>query len=69
VSKKETEFERYERMQKLQKEAELTKRKALGTEISSSKKKKRLKTGGGTKNRNWTREYELGILDEDEYVL
>ncbi len=68
MSKKETEFERYERMQKLQKEAELSKKKKLGTEIGVNKKKK-IKTGGNRKNRNWTREYELGILDEDEYML
>jgi len=67
VSKKETEFERYERMQKLQKEAELTKRKVRGSELASMKKK--TKVSGSSKNRNWTRDYELGILEEDEYIL
>ncbi|WP_058486244.1 hypothetical protein [Defluviitalea phaphyphila] len=68
VSKKETEFERYERMKKLQKEAEFQKRKEMELNLGKKKKKGRMKISNSrTRKKDWTREYEAGYYDEDDY--
>jgi len=67
VSKKETEFDRYERMKRLQKEAEAQKRKEMELEAGRNKKKGRVKLSSTTsRKKDWTRDYESGF-DEDEY--
>lgn len=67
VSKKETEFDRYERMKRLQKEAEAQKRKEMESEIGKNKKKGRVKvSNNSSRKKDWTKDYETGF-DEDEY--
>jgi len=67
VSKKETEFDRYERMKRLQKEAEAQKRKEMELEAGRNKKKGRVKLSNTTaRKKDWTRDYEAGF-DEDEF--
>ncbi len=69
MSKKETEFDRYERMKKLNKEAEVEKRKTLGLTITKNKKGGKPKPAVELKSRNWTRDYELGYVDDDEFEM
>lgn len=59
---KETEFDRYERMKKLEKEAEVEKRKL--TEANEKKKGGRPKLGAGQK-KHWSQVYSLAMGDDD----
>lgn len=63
MSKKESEFDRYDRMRKLEREAEVEKRKALGEIRKKGGRPKLLEVGSGGKNRY--RNY--GIAMEDDY--
>ncbi len=64
---KETEFDRYERMKKLERETEVEKRK-LG-EFNQTKKEKRRKLNVNSKKHNWNQVYALTASDDeyDEY--
>jgi len=67
VSKKETEFDRYERMKRLQKEAEAQKKKEVDLEISRSKKKGRVKvSNSGGRKKDWTKDYINGFGEDEE---
>ena len=61
VSKKESEFDRYDRMKKLQKEAELHKKKSFGEE----KRKGKPKASYGASGKHRLKSYILD--DEDDY--
>lgn len=56
MSKKESEFDRYERMRKLEKQAEVEKRKADGEIKKKAKRPKPSMALSGSKN--WSRDYE-----------
>lgn len=67
MSKKETEFDRYERMKRLQKEAEIQKKKEMDSRIGKNKKKGRVNlSSNGSRKKDWTKSYEAGIDDYDE---
>lgn len=67
MSKKETEFDRYERMKRLQREAEAQRRKEMDVEIGKNKKKGRVKlSNSSSRKKDWTKDYVAGF-DEDEY--
>lgn len=61
---KETEFDRYDRMKKLEKEAEVEKRKS--NEFSNKIKSKKQKLVGSQKKQNWNQVYTLATAN-DEY--
>lgn len=61
MSKKESEFDRYDRMKKFQKEAELHKKKSFGEE----KKKGRPKASYGASGKHRLKSYMLD--DEEDY--
>lgn len=64
MSKKETEFDRYERMKKLEKEAEVEKRKLEGS--VSKKKSGKPKLEADSKKQKWSMAYNISV-DDDEY--
>ena len=66
MSKKETEFDRYERMKKLEKEAEVAKRKSAGMEDENRKKGGKPKMVKAPRKNNWNQTYALA-MGEDEF--
>ncbi|MBS4959456.1 MAG: hypothetical protein KHZ62_01365 [Clostridiales bacterium] len=62
MSKKESEFDRYERMRKLEREAEVEKRKNLA---EGKKRGGRLKPSFAGNTKNWARVYDE--YGDDEY--
>ena len=66
LSKKETEFDRYERMKKLEKEAEVAKRKSADMDDENRKKGGKPKMGKAPKRNNWNQNYALA-MGEDEF--
>ncbi|NLJ88926.1 MAG: hypothetical protein GX327_09190 [Epulopiscium sp.] len=65
MSKKETEFDRYERMKKIQREIE--KRKEKDLKAGKNNKKKRMSlSSSSSRKKDWTKYYEAGIDDYDE---
>ena len=65
MSKKESEFDRYERMRKLEREAEAEKRKELEPTKKKGGRSKAFYTKGGQKN--WVREYDTALLEGREF--
>ena len=65
VSKKESEFDRYERMKKLEREAEMEKRKSEGLKKKGGRPKAISPSNGG---KNWTKNYEQ-LLEDYDYDL
>ncbi|HOQ17078.1 MAG TPA: hypothetical protein PLC16_05885 [Defluviitaleaceae bacterium] len=68
MSKKETEFDRYERMKKIQREMEIQKRKEMD-DFRAGKNKKKKKMGfseNNTRRKDWTKYYEADMDDYDE---
>lgn len=63
MSKKESEFDRYERMRKLEREAEAEKKRAYG----GIKKKGGRPRQTLAESKNWAREYELAYDEIGEY--
>lgn len=61
MSKKESEFDRYDRMKKLEREAEVEKRKALGEIKKKGGRPKILQSNCNPKN--WNQNYETDIED------
>lgn len=61
---KATESDRFDRADKLRKEASAQQRKNLNSNDFPDKKKGKPKSGNGLANKNWSREYEY---PEDEY--
>jgi len=66
VSKKETEFDRYERMKKLEREAEVAKRKLADPDDENRKKGGKPKMGKAPKKTNWNQSYAFA-MGEDEF--
>lgn len=62
MSKKESEFDRYERMKKREKEAEVEKRKAEGGKKKSGRPKA---MGVNGSNKKWNGNYEQYLEDYD----
>lgn len=62
MSKKESEFDRYERMKKLEREAEVEKKKAIGEIKKKGGRPKPIMVGTGSKN--WYKDYDL-VYDEE----
>lgn len=65
VSKKESEFDRYERMRKLEREAEAEKRRACGEIKKKGGRPKHIMANTGSKN--WAKEYEMAYEESREY--
>lgn len=63
MSKKESEFDRYERMKKLEREAEMEKRKTSGAKKKSGRPKHDLMED----DKDWTKNYE-DYIDEYDYI-
>lgn len=63
MSKKETEFDRYERMKKLEKEAEVEKRKSEGS--GNKKNTGKSKLSADPKKQKWSMAYNISVDDEE----
>ena len=69
MSKKETEFDRIDRMRKMEKEAEITKRKNSEEDLSKKKGAGKPKVNTASpKKKNWTKDYDDAMGDEYEYI-
>lgn len=65
MSKKESEFDRYERMKKLERKAEVEKKKTLEEIKKKGGRPKPVVSSCGS--RNWVKDYELGTYDDYDY--
>ena len=65
MSKKETEFDRLDRMKKLEREAEITKRKNTEEGISKKRTSGKPKTNIMQPKKNWAKDYDLALEEED----
>ncbi len=64
MSKKETEFDRFDRMKKLEREAEVEKRKTMDLLTDQKKKGGRPKPSGNAEKKSWGKSLSLA-MDED----
>lgn len=69
MSKKETEFDRYDRMKKMERESEVQKRKNVETlDLGKNKKGGKAKSENETVKKRRVKDYAIVVEDEYDYV-